>query len=224
VVMINSGSKRKGASILCAAGLLAGIVVTAAVGMSGQTGGMPGREKAKETAVLAGGCFWGMEAVFERLRGVTDVVSGYAGGSKETATYKKVGTGRTGHAECIRVTFDPVAIRYETLLKVFFTVAHDPTQLNYQGPDTGTQYRSEIFCTTEEQRRIAEDYIRRLNLEKVFPKPVVTRVGMLKGFFPAEAYHQDFLDRNPGHPYIVQWDLPKIERLKRDFPELISKK
>jgi len=205
-------------------GFLAGMVPLSASSASGSPGSAPGTGQTRETAVLAGGCFWGMEAVFERLKGVTDVVSGYAGGTKDTATYKKVSTGRTGHAECVRITFNPDAISYEILLKVFFTVAHDPTELNYQGPDRGTQYRSEIFSTTPEQKRIAEEYIRRLSLQKTFPKPVVTKVGMLKEFFPAEAYHQDFMDRNPKNAYIVQWDLPKIEQLKRDFPELISKK
>ena len=164
-----------------------------------------------------------MEAVFERLEGVTNVVSGYSGGTKETARYKKVGTGRTGHAESVRIEFNPQQISFGTLLKVFFSVAHDPTQLNRQGPDVGSQYRSEIFYDSPEQKRIAEEYIRLLNRKKVFRKPIVTRISKLTAFYPAEAYHQDFLDRNPANPYIVQWDLPKIQHLKKEFPDLIAK-
>jgi peptide-methionine (S)-S-oxide reductase len=177
----------------------------------------------KETAVLAGGCFWGMEGVFERLRGVTKVTSGYAGGKKETAFYDKVETGRTGHAECVRIEFNPSQITFGTLLKVFFSIAHDPTQLYYQGPDKGTQYRSAIFYTSAEQKQIAEEYIRILNLAKTFSKPIVTQVTPLEAFYPAEAYHQNFLDRHPDYPYIVYWDLPKIKRLKKEFPGLVSR-
>jgi peptide-methionine (S)-S-oxide reductase len=174
------------------------------------------------TAVLAGGCFWGMEGVFERLRGVKDVVSGYSGGDQATAQYQIVGTGRTGHAESIQVTYDPSQISYGTLLKVFFSVAHDPTQLNYQGPDHGSQYRSVIFYASEEQKRVAEEYIRSLDRAKVFGKPIVTQVVPLKAFFPAEEYHQDFMDKNPGYPYIVYWDVPKIKHLEKEYPELLS--
>jgi peptide-methionine (S)-S-oxide reductase len=177
----------------------------------------------KEAVVLAGGCFWGMEGVFERLRGVTDVTSGYAGGSKDTAHYNMVSTGRTGHAESVRIEFDPSEISFGTLLKVFFSVAHDPTQLNYQGPDEGPQYRSAIFYTSAEQKQIAEDYIRILDRAGVFRKPIVTQVIPLNAFYPAEAYHQDFLDRHPDYPYIVYWDMPKIKHLKKEFPALVSK-
>jgi peptide-methionine (S)-S-oxide reductase len=177
----------------------------------------------KEIAVLAGGCFWGMEGVFERLKGVTNVTSGYAGGSKETAHYQMVGTGRTGHAECVRIEFNPSQISFGTLLKVFFSVAHDPTELNFQGPDEGTQYRSAIFYTGAAQKQIAEEYISLLDRQKTFSKPIVTQVVPLQAFYPAEAYHQDFLDRHPDYAYIVQWDLPKIKHLKKEFPDLVSR-
>jgi peptide-methionine (S)-S-oxide reductase len=175
-----------------------------------------------ETAVLAGGCFWGVEAVFERLEGVLDVVSGYSGGDAETASYQLVGTGKTGHAESVEIVFDPAVIGYGTLLQVFFTVAHDPTQLNYQGPDIGTEYRSAIFYADEEQKRIAEEYIRSLDEAKAFPEPIVTQVVPLDRFYPAEDYHQDFLRLHPTHPYIVYWDLPKIRHLEEAFPELLA--
>jgi peptide-methionine (S)-S-oxide reductase len=176
------------------------------------------------TAVLAGGCFWGMEGIFERLRGVEDVVSGYSGGEQSTAHYDTVGTGRTGHAESIRILYDPSRISYGTLLKVFFSVAHDPTQLNYQGPDHGTQYRSAVFYANEEQKRIAEQYIRALDRAKVFRRPIVTQVVPLKAFYPAEEYHQDFMDRNPSYPYIVYWDLPKVRHLEEQYPELVARR
>jgi peptide-methionine (S)-S-oxide reductase len=176
-----------------------------------------------ETAVLAGGCFWGMEGVFERLKGVSDVVSGYSGGDKSTAMYDIVSTGRTGHAESVRITYDPSKISFGTLLKVFFSVAHDPTELNYQGPDHGTQYRSVIFYTNAEQKKIATEYIRILGKAGVFKDPIVTEVVPLKAFYPAEEYHQDFMDKNPDNPYIVYWDLPKIALLKERFPELIAR-
>jgi peptide-methionine (S)-S-oxide reductase len=175
-----------------------------------------------ETAVLAGGCFWGVEAVFERLEGVLDVTSGYAGGDRETAHYEMVGTGRTGHAESVRIVFDPARISYETLLGVFFTVAHDPTELNRQGPDVGTQYRSAIFYSSEEQRRTAEEAIRALRDSGGHRAPIVTEVSALKAFYPAEDYHQDFMRRNPMHPYILYWDAPKIARLEREFPALLA--
>ena len=176
-----------------------------------------------QTAVLAGGCFWGVEAVFERLKGVSDVVSGYAGGNKASAHYQLVGTGTTGHAESVQITYDPATISYGRLLKVFFAVAHDPTQLNRQGPDEGPQYRSSIFYATPEQKAVAEAYIAQLNAAKLFKKPIVTTVAALDGFYPAEAYHQNFLDEHPDHPYIVYNDLPKIEHLKKEFPELLRK-
>lgn len=174
------------------------------------------------TTILAGGCFWGVEAVFENLEGVLDVESGYSGGSKETAYYDLVSSGSTDHAESVRITYDPSRISYGTLLKVFFSVAHDPTQLNYQGPDHGRQYRSVIFYKDDEQKRIAKEYIIILEKEKVYPRPIVTEVVPFKAFYPAEKYHQDFLKRNPTHPYIVYWDIPKIENLKKLFPELLT--
>jgi peptide-methionine (S)-S-oxide reductase len=171
-------------------------------------------------AVLSGGCFWGVDAVFKHVKGVTNVVSGYAGGSAATAQYETVSTGATGHAESVKITYDPARISYKDLLKVFFFVAHDPTELNYQGPDSGTQYRSAIFYSTEEQQRIAQDYITQLDQAKALHGPIVTEVAPLKGFYPAEEYHQNFLARNPDYPYIVINDLPKLERLHRTFPEL----
>jgi len=177
-----------------------------------------------QTAVLAGGCFWGMEGVFERLKGVVDVTSGYSGGEKNTAHYEVVGSGRTGHAESIQVHYDPAQISYGTLLKVFFAVAHDPTQLNFQGPDYGTQYRSAIFFANDGQKQVAEDYIHALDAVKVFADHIVTQVVPLKAFYPAEDYHQHFLDNNPTYPYIVYWDMPKIANLKKTFPELVGKK
>lgn len=176
--------------------------------------------KGEQIAVLAGGCFWGVEAVFEHVKGVSDVRSGYSGGSPATAQYEKVGTGKTGHAESVRITYDPSQISYGQLLKVFFSVAHDPTELNRQGPDTGTQYRSAIFSATEEQKRIAQAYIEQLNRAKVFSRPIVTQVAGLKSFHEAEAYHQDYLVRHPDEPYIVINDLPKVENLRKQLPGL----
>ena len=176
----------------------------------------------EQTAVLAGGCFWGVEAVFERLQGVSDVVSGFAGGSKATAHYEVVSSGTTGHAESVKITYDPAKISYGQLLKIFFAVAHDPTELNRQGPDEGTQYRSSIFFVTPEQKAVAEAYIRQLDEAKLFKHAIVTKVVPLDGFYPAEAYHQNFLDRNPTYPYIVYNDLPKLAHLKKDFPEMVK--
>jgi peptide-methionine (S)-S-oxide reductase len=178
--------------------------------------------KTESTVVLAGGCFWGVEAVFEQLKGVSNVVSGYAGGSKLTAYYEVVGTGITGHAESVQVTYDPSQITLGTLLKVFFAVAHDPTQLNRQGPDIGSEYRSSIFYKNDEQKNVATSYIQQLDAARVFPKPIVTTVVPLPGFYPAEAYHQDFLAHHPSYPYIVVNDLPKLEALKKEFPNLIK--
>jgi peptide-methionine (S)-S-oxide reductase len=178
----------------------------------------------EQTAVLAGGCFWGVEAVFERLEGVSDVVSGFAGGSKATAHYEVVSSGTTGHAESVKITYDPAKITYGQLLKIFFAVAHDPTQLNRQGPDEGTQYRSAIFYATPEQKAVAEAYIQQLDGAKVFRHAIVTKVVPLDGFYAAEAYHQHFLDRNPTYPYIVYNDLPKLAQLKKDFPEMLKRK
>ncbi|MBV8602295.1 MAG: peptide-methionine (S)-S-oxide reductase MsrA [Candidatus Eremiobacteraeota bacterium] len=178
----------------------------------------PGLEK----VVLAGGCFWGIEAVFESLRGVTRAVSGYSGGNKATAHYEMVSTGMTGHAESVEVTYDPSKISFGELLKVFFSVAHDPTQLNRQGPDEGTQYRSVIFYATPEQKRTAEDYIRKLTTEKTFRAPIVTQVVPLVAFYPAESYHQHFAARNPNDPYIVYNDKPKLDALHAQYPQLIK--
>ena len=175
-----------------------------------------------KVAVLAGGCFWGVEAVFERIRGVLDVVSGYSGGEKNQAYYNIVSMGRTRHAESVQVTYDPTKVSYGTLLKVFFSVAHDPTQLNYQGPDHGPQYRSAIFYADAEQKRVAEEYIKTLDRARVYRAPVVTQVVPLDAFYPAEDYHQDFMEKNPMHPYIVYWDVPKIEHLEETWPELLA--
>ena len=175
-----------------------------------------------ETAVLAGGCFWGVEAVFEVLDGVVDVRSGYSGGESDTASYNLVASGRTSHAESVEIVFDPSVISYDVLLDVFFSVAHDPTQLNYQGPDHGTQYRSAIFYASEEQETIAKEFISTLEDSGAYMKPIVTEVSGLDSFYPAEEYHQDFLVRNPQHPYIVYWDIPKLEHLQKEFPDLIA--
>ena len=175
---------------------------------------------ARETAVFAGGCFWGVQGVFERVKGVLDTTAGYAGGTQETATYDQVSSETTGHAESVKVVYDPSQISYGQLLQVFFSVAHDPTQLNRQGPDVGSSYRSAIFTTSEEQRRISEAYIAQLNGAKVFDGKIVTLVQPLKGFYDAEEYHQDYALKNPGNPYILVCDKPKIGALKKQFPEL----
>jgi peptide-methionine (S)-S-oxide reductase len=175
-----------------------------------------------QIAVLAGGCFWGMEGVFERLNGILDVVSGYSGGDQSTAHYELVGRGNTGHAESVQIKYDPTKISYGTLLKVYFSVAHDPTQLNYQGPDHGPQYRSAIFYTNAEQKRVAEEYIRLLGQADVYRSRIVTQVVPLKAFYPAEDYHQDFMDRNPTYPYILYWDVPKVRHLQQEWPELLA--
>lgn len=174
----------------------------------------------RQTAVFAGGCFWGTQAVFERVKGVISTTAGYSGGSKETATYDQVTTETTGHAESVEVVYDPSRLTYGQLLRIFFSVAHDPTQLNRQGPDEGTSYRSAIFYSTPDQKRIAEAYIAQLNGAKVFSGPIVTQVVPLKGFYRAEDYHQDYALKNPGNPYILVCDRPKIEALKQQFPEL----
>jgi peptide-methionine (S)-S-oxide reductase len=178
---------------------------------------------APQTAVVAGGCFWGVEAVFEHLNGVSDVVSGYAGGSQMTAHYSIVGSGVTSHAESVKITYDPSKVSYGRLLKVFFAVAHDPTELNRQGPDEGRQYRSSIFFANDEQKSIAEAYIAQLEKAHVFNRPIVTTVVPLEGFYPAEDYHQNFLAQHPDYPYIVVNDLPKLRALKAEFPELVKK-
>jgi peptide-methionine (S)-S-oxide reductase len=175
-----------------------------------------------QTAVLAGGCFWGVQGVFEHVRGVQKVVAGYAGGDRSTAQYGMVGSGGTGHAESVKITFDPAAISYGQILQIAFSVVHDPTQLTRQGPDVGTQYRSAIFYVDETQKRIAEAYIGQLDSSHAFPRPIVTRVDPLKGFYPAEDYHQDYLYHNPTAPYIAMYDIPKVENFKHLFPELYS--
>ena len=171
-----------------------------------------------QTAVLAGGCFWGVQGVFQHVTGVTRAVSGYSGGNADTAVYQIVGSGTTGHAESVEITYDPKVISYGQLLQIYFSVAHNPTQLNYQGPDHGTQYRSTIFVADAEQKAVAEAYIAQLGAAKVFPEPIVTTIEPLKGFYAAEQYHQDFLTLNPTYPYIVINDLPKIDNLKALFP------
>lgn len=176
--------------------------------------------KGKQTAVIAGGCFWGIEAVFEHVKGVINATSGYSGGDAKTAHYEMVGTDKTGHAESVRITYDPSQISYGQLLKVFFSVAHDPTQLNRQGPDRGTQYRSVIFFSDENQERIARAYIDQLNQANVFGQPIVTQVVALKAFYEAEAYHQDYVIHHPNEPYIVINDLPKVANLRKQLPEL----
>jgi peptide-methionine (S)-S-oxide reductase len=170
-----------------------------------------------QTVVVAGGCFWGVQGVFQHTTGVVNAVSGYAGGSKATALYPVVSTGTTGHAESVEIKYDPKKISYGKLLQIFFSVAHDPTQLNRQGPDSGTQYRSAIFTTSEEQKKVADAYIAQLNAAKVYSKPIVTKVGPLQGFYPAEDYHQDYLTLHPSQPYIAYNDLPKVENLKKLF-------
>ena len=211
--------------------LAAALSIASAVVLSAQapasTAGLPApavdipaaSAKAPQTAVFAGGCFWGVEAVFRHVKGVTRAVSGYAGGGEKTASYELVSTGMTGHAESVEVTYDPAQVSYGELLRIFFSVAHDPTQLNRQGPDYGTQYRSAIFYGTEDQKRVAQAYIEQLDRAKAFAIPIVTQVVALPRFYPAEAYHQDYLARHPTQPYIVMHDLPKLAQLKEQFPD-----
>jgi peptide-methionine (S)-S-oxide reductase len=177
-----------------------------------------------QTAVIAGGCFWGVQGVFQHTSGVINAVSGYAGGSKTTADYNMVSTGSTGHAESVQIKYDPQKISYGKILQIFFSVAHDPTQLNRQGPDSGTQYRSAIFTTNDEQRKVAEAYIAQLNAAKVYKKPIATKVGPLEAFYPAEAYHQDYLTLHPNQPYIAYNDIPKVENLKKIFADNYQEK
>jgi peptide-methionine (S)-S-oxide reductase len=176
-------------------------------------------DNAPQTIVLAGGCFWGVQGVFEHTKGVTHAVSGYSGGTKETAHYEMVGTERTGHAESVQVTYDPKQISYGKILQIYFSVAHNPTELNYQGPDSGPSYRSAIFYANDEQKRIAEAYIVQLNQAHVYRQPIVTKLEAFTGFYPAEDYHQDFLVLHPTYPYIVFNDLPKVENLQKLFPD-----
>jgi peptide-methionine (S)-S-oxide reductase len=178
----------------------------------------------QQTAVLSGGCFWGVQAVFQHVKGVISATSGYAGGSAKTAQYEVVSTGETGHAESVQIVYDPSQITYGELLRVFFSVAHDPTQLNRQGPDEGTQYRSSIFYSNQEQKRIAETYIAQLNQAKIFSRPIVTKVVPLQAFYPAEASHQNYVALHPNQPYIVFNDAPKVEHLRQEFPDLYTGK
>jgi peptide-methionine (S)-S-oxide reductase len=179
---------------------------------------------ASEVTVLAGGCFWGVQGVYQHVKGVTNAVSGYAGGEQSTAAYERVETGMTGHAESVQITFDPRVVTYGKLLQVFFSVVHDPTELNRQGPDTGPQYRSAIFPTSDEQQKVAKAYIAQLGQARAFAAAIVTKIEPDRTFYPAEGYHQDFLVRNPTYPYIVYNDLPKVDALKRVFPDVYQTK
>jgi len=220
------------ALVLCAAAALQTACAEPAVSIadrpvSGDASGIPApaldnpkTQGALETAVLAGGCFWGMQGVFEHVKGVRQVISGFSGGKKDTAHYETVSTGTTGHAESVQITFDPKEVSYGELLRVFFSVAHDPTELNRQGPDVGTQYRSAIFPVNAEQAKIAKTYIAQLNQAHIFSAAIVTKIEPGRIFYPAEDYHQDFLTLHPRYPYIVYNDLPKIEDLKTLFPDL----
>jgi peptide-methionine (S)-S-oxide reductase len=200
---------------------LVAAVAASAIAISAQAAqSTPQSTSEQRTAVFAGGCFWGVDAVFKHVKGVDGVVSGYAGGAHATAEYEVVSTGTTGHAESVEVTYDPSQVSYGDLLEVFFNVAHDPTELDRQGPDTGSQYRSAIFVTNAEQKKLADAYIAELNRAKAFPDPIVTQVVPLKGFYPAEAYHQNYLERHPDNPYIVINDMPKLELLREKYPKL----
>jgi len=205
---------------------LALIVISLAIGgvsaRAAATPAHPTPAPATQKVVLAGGCFWGMEWVFESLKGVTSAVSGYSGGSKDSANYDSVSTGTTGHAESVEVTYDPAQISFQQLLEVYFLVAHDPTELNRQGPDEGTQYRSAIFYATDDQKREARAYIAQLTQQKVFSAPIVTQLVPLVAFYPAEAYHQHFAAKNPYYPYILFNDKPKLVHLQQQFPALVK--
>ena len=222
--MLNSGINRLGslARLLVLLAVFGALASNTGRGQIPELAAKPGSSAAKgeQTAVLAGGCFWGVDAVFKHVRGVTGVVSGYAGGSAATAQYEVVSTGATGHAESVKITYDPSEIAYSDLLRVFFSVAHDPTELNRQGPDRGSQYRSVIFYANEDQKQTAQAAIDQLNKAKVLSAPVVTQVVPLKDFYPAEAHHQNFLARHPDYPYIVHNDLPKLRKLREQFPAL----
>jgi peptide-methionine (S)-S-oxide reductase len=234
--MISNAHRLKaGGSLLLTVGVMLGVVALAsgtlrsALQEKAQVIPSPSIDEAasqatSEVALLAGGCFWGVQGVYQHTKGVTSAVSGYAGGQKNTAHYESVGGGGTGHAEAVQVTFDPRQITYGRLLQLFFSVAHDPTQLNRQGPDTGTQYRSAIFPMSAGQERVARAYIAQLNQARVFKAAIVTQIELDRPFYEAEGYHQDFLMRNPSHPYIVINDLPKIQDLKRLFPDVYRSK
>jgi len=213
---------RSWSSLLVCFSVLGAVACSRAQGQVPEFAGKSGSAAGVQTAVLAGGCFWGVDAVFKHVRGVARVVSGYAGGDAATAQYEVVSTGTTGHAEAVQITFDPSQVSYAELLRIFFAVAHDPTELNRQGPDTGTQYRSAIFYTSEAQKDTALAYIEQLTKAKVFPAPIVTQVVPLPAFYPAEEYHQNFLAQHPDYPYIVFYDLPKLRALKAQFPAVYA--
>ncbi len=208
------------------------VLVASTVACSAGSAAVPGpvvdsakaASSGQQTAVIAGGCFWGIQAVFQHVKGVISATSGYSGGEAKTAQYEIVSTGETGHAESVKITYDPSQITYGELLRVLFSVAHDPTQLNRQGPDDGTQYRSVIFYGNQEQKKIADAYIAQLDQARIFPEPIVTQVVPLKAFYPAEAYHQDYATRHPDQLYIVYNDAPKVAHLKQQFPELYTAK
>lgn len=206
---------------LAASLLLIGVACASSVKVAAPAMDEPlAKTPAQETVVLSGGCFWGVQAVFQRINGVISATSGYAGGSASTAQYETVSTGETGHAESVKVVFDPSRVTFGQLLQVFFSVAHDPTELNRQGPDEGTQYRSAIFYTTDEQKKIIDAYIAQLDQAKAFHGRIVTKVGPLKGFYPAEGYHQNYYSTHPESLYIQYNDVPKVEALKKEFPQL----
>ena len=205
-------------ALVFASGVLAGSAAQAQVPDFAAGSDVPAA--GEQVAVFAGGCFWGVDAVFKHVRGVSRVVSGYAGGGAATAQYQIVSTGATGHAESVQVTYDPAQVSYSRLLQIFFSVAHDPTELNRQGPDVGTQYRSAIFYANEAQKKVALSYVDQLSQAKVFSRPIVTQVVPLHDFYPAEEYHQNFLARHPHHPYILLYDLPKLRQLQKQFPAL----
>ena len=206
-------------ALVFASGVLAGSAAQAQVPDFAAGSDVPAAA-GEQVAVFAGGCFWGVDAVFKHVRGVSRVVSGYAGGGAATAQYQIVSTGATGHAESVQVTYDPAQVSYSRLLQIFFSVAHDPTELNRQGPDEGTQYRSAIFYANEAQKQVALSYVDQLSQAKVFSRPIVTQVVPLHDFYPAEEYHQNFLARHPHHPYILLYDLPKLRQLQKQFPAL----
>ncbi|HWD25930.1 MAG TPA: peptide-methionine (S)-S-oxide reductase MsrA [Rhizomicrobium sp.] len=212
-----------GISALCSLSAACGDAIDKAIPVAAVDEAKAGAP-ASETAVLAGGCFWGMQGVFEHVKGVTKVVAGYSGGAANTATYDQVTTETTGHAESVQVTFDPRQVSYGEILRVYFSVAHDPTELNRQGPDDGTSYRSDIFAATPLQTKIAHAYVAQLTAAHVFPDPIVTKIDALHGFYAAEDYHQDFLIHNPTYPYIVVNDMPKIGALKRVLPAMYRDK
>ena len=207
--------------IMCLAITVACHASSAAVKLPNPVTDQPlSKTKSSETVVLAGGCFWGIQAVFEHVKGVSSATAGYSGGSASTAQYETVSTGRTGHAESVKVVYDPSQISFGQILKVFFSVAHDPTEMNRQGPDEGTQYRSVIFFSSPDQHRVARAYIDQVNAAKVFSEPIVTQLVALQAFYPAEDYHQNYAENHPNEPYIAINDLPKLEHLKQTLPEL----